>query len=147
LPITFEPLHDALAAVIEEAGGLVAARLIAVAEAPAMLTADIGERDLADLSGVAELLEASRLLSRQRAPRCLVCARPFGSKRRPFIVLILRANSEAAKAGFALGVCERCGVAAGGMTGLWRQILPLLRCAQPDLEDISERISSIAGHA
>lgn len=144
---TFEPLRDALATVIEEAGGLVAVRLIAVTEAPAMLTAGISDRDLADLSAVAELLEASRILSRQCAPRCLVCARLLGTRRRPCTILVLRANCEAAKAVFALGICERCGVAAGGSTGLWAQILPLLRDAQPGLEDISDRISRVAGHA
>jgi hypothetical protein len=144
---TFEPLRDALATVIEEAGGLIAVRLITVFEAPAMLTSDVGGRDLADLSAVAELLEASRILPRHRAPRCLACARPFGAKRRPFTILVLRPNSEAAKAVYALGICGRCGIASGGAAGLWAQILPLLRDAQPDLEDISDSISSAAGHA
>jgi hypothetical protein len=76
-----------------------------------------------------------------------MCALPFRAKRRPYTILVLRPNSEAAKAVYALGICERCGIASGGTAGLWAHILPLLRDAQPDLEDISDRISSGVGHA
>jgi hypothetical protein len=47
---TFEPLCDALARVIEEAGGLIAVRLITVCAAPAMLNSGVGIFRISPLS-------------------------------------------------------------------------------------------------
>jgi hypothetical protein len=144
---TFEPLRDALAAVIEDAGGLIAVRLITVGDAPAMLTSEVGERDLAYLFRCRRASRSSSILPRRSAPRCLVCARPFSAKRRPSTILVVRANSESAKAVYALRICEHCGVASGGAASFWAHILRLLVAAQTDLEDISDHIRSAVGHA
>jgi hypothetical protein len=115
----FEGWQRALAEAVAEGGGTVTVRLIDIRETPALLEAvrhqGIGNRELRDLSAVGELLEVARTLSRERAPRCLVCRKPLVGKRHVASCMLLRAARDDPDAIFALGVCESCVRTAGAI--------------------------------
>ena len=125
----FEGWQRALAEAVAEGGGTVTVRLIDIRETPALLEAvrhqGIGNRELRDLSAVGELLEVARTLSRERAPRCLVCRKPLVGKRH-------------------VASCVRT---TGGHRQLWPIIMPILREASRGLRDISPQIVDVIGHA
>ena len=147
----FAGWQRALAEAVAEGGGTVTVRLIDIRETPALLEAvrhqGIGNRELRDLSAVGELLEVARTLSRERAPRCLVCRKPLVGKRHVASCMLLRAARDDPDAIFALGVCESCVRTAGGHRQLWPIIIPILREASPGLRDISPQIVDVIGHA
>lgn len=147
----FEGWRQALAEVVAEANGVVTVRLIDIRETPRLLrmVRDAGapNLELRVLSAVGELLEAVRTRPRHRAPRCLLCTQPLHGRRLVATAMVLRATRDDPKALFVIGLCLNCVRSAGGHSHLWPVIMPVLREASPDLQDISPRIVDETGHA
>jgi hypothetical protein len=147
----FEEWHQALAEVVAEGNGVVTVRLVDIHETPRLLRlirdAGGGNLELRVLSAVGELLEAVRTRSRHRAPRCLLCTKPLHGKRLVATAIVLRAARDDPKAIFVVGLCLDCVRSAGGHSHLWPILMPVLRGASPDLQDISPRIANVIGHA
>ena len=147
----FEEWHQALAEVIAEGDGVVTVRLIDIRETPRLLRmardTAAGDLELRILSAVGELLEAVRTRTRHRAPRCLLCTKPLHGKRLVVTALVLRAARDDPKAIFVIGLCLTCVRSAGGHSHLWPVIMPVLREASPDLQDISPKLADTTGHA
>jgi hypothetical protein len=147
----FEEWHQALAEVVAEGNGVVTVRLIDIRETPHLLrmARDLGagNLELRILSAIGELLEAVRIGPRHRAPRCLLCTKPLHGRRLAVTAMVLRAARDDPKALFVIGLCLNCVRSVGGHSQLWPVIMPVLREASPDLQDISPRLADEMGHA
>jgi hypothetical protein len=139
-----EEWQQALADLVAEGDGVVTVRLIDIRETPRLLRmmrdTGMGNLELRVLAAVGKLLEAVRTRPRHRAPRCLLCEKPLHGKRLVRTAMVLRAALDDPSAILVIGVCPHCVRSAGGNSRLWPMIMPVLRDASLDLQDITQSV-------